>query len=114
MSNVVNSFYARHGKRWFDLLAALAALILLAPLLVVLAVLVRISHGAPVLFRQQRSGRNRLPFTILKFRTMTNACGADGALLPDTQRLTRFGRFLRATSLDELPELWNVVMGEMS
>jgi lipopolysaccharide/colanic/teichoic acid biosynthesis glycosyltransferase len=86
----------------------------LSPLLVVLAILVRVLLGGPVLFRQERTGINKQSFTILKFRTMTNACDANGNLLSDSQRLTRFGNFLRSTSLDELPELWNVVLGEMS
>src|SRR6185369_8972310 len=95
-------------------LVSSAGLVLLAPLLLLLALLVRIYLGKPVLFRQQRSGLNRQPFTILKFRTMTNARTVSGELLSDSERLTRFGRFLRHTSLDELPELWNVLKGEMS
>jgi len=93
---------------------ALAALIALAPLLAVLVVLVRVKLGGPVLFRQERPGLNGKPFTLLKFRTMTDARDAEGNLLPDEQRLTRFGQILRSTSLDELPELLNVVKGEMS
>jgi lipopolysaccharide/colanic/teichoic acid biosynthesis glycosyltransferase/glycosyltransferase involved in cell wall biosynthesis len=108
------SFYRRRGKRLFDIVVSALALAALAPLLLVLAVLVRFFHGAPVLFRQVRSGFNRRPFTILKFRTMTDERDAAGELLPDTRRLTRFGRLLRATSLDELPELWNVLRGDMS
>ena len=90
------------------------ALLILSPLLVLLAVLVRFLLGGPVLFRQERTGIHKKSFTILKFRTMTNACDANGNLLSDSQRLTRFGNFLRSTSLDELPELWNVVVGDMS
>lgn len=101
-------------KRLFDLTAALAALLLLIPLLAVIALLVRVRLGSPVLFRQQRPGLHGRPFTLYKFRTMLDARTADGELLPDDQRLTRFGRFLRASSLDELPELWNVLRGEMS
>ena len=97
-----------------DILMASAALMLLAPPLLLLSVLVRISFGSPVLFRQVRPGLHGRPFMMVKFRTMTDECGADGDLLPDAQRLTAFGRFLRATSLDELPELWNVLRGEMS
>jgi lipopolysaccharide/colanic/teichoic acid biosynthesis glycosyltransferase len=78
------------------------------------ALLVRVKLGAPVFFRQERPGRDGRTFRILKFRTMTDARGPDGALLPDGQRLTRFGRFLRSTSLDEMPEVWNVLKGEMS
>src|ERR1035438_9794671 len=108
------TFYRRHGKRLFDIVASAAALVVLAPLLLVLAVLVRCFLGAPILFRQERSGLGKSVFTILKFRTMTDAMDATGELLPDTQRLTRFGRFLRSTSLDELPELLNILKGDMS
>ncbi|MBI1831327.1 MAG: sugar transferase [Planctomycetes bacterium] len=108
------TFYRRYGKRWFDILVSATALLLLAPLLLTLAILVRIFLGAPIIFRQVRSGYLKQAFTILKFRTMTNSCDADGKLLPDSQRLTGFGKFLRATSLDELPELWNVLIGDMS
>lgn len=106
--------YRRHLKRIFDICIASAALIALAPLLLVIAALVRLSLGTPVLFRQQRPGLHGKPFILLKFRSMTDACDADGNLLPDDQRLTRFGRFLRSSSLDELPELINVIRGEMS
>ena len=101
-------------KRLFDFLLALLALLLLALPLVVLALLVRRKLGSPVLFRQTRPGLHGQPFEMVKFRTITDARGADGALLPDAVRLTPFGRFLRASSLDELPELWNVLKGEMS
>jgi len=108
------TFYCRRGKRLFDLLVALPALILFSPMLVVLGVLVRIKLGSPVFFRQQRPGFHGKPFTMVKFRTMTDARDAAGALLPDADRLPPFGKFLRRTSLDELPELWNVVKGDMS
>lgn len=101
-------------KRSFDLLAAAAGLILLSPLLGALAILVRQRIGTPILFRQVRPGLNGHPFEILKFRTMTDERGPDGNLLPDEQRLLRFGKWLRSTSLDELPELINVIRGEMS
>lgn len=101
-------------KRLFDILVAATALALLSPLLLVLALAVRVRLGSPILFRQVRPGRDARPFTILKFRTMTDARGPDGALLPDAERLPPFGRWLRATSLDELPELCNVLRGEMS
>jgi sugar transferase EpsL len=101
-------------KRPFDLVIALPALVLLAPVIVVLAVLVRVKLGTSIFFRQLRPGLHGKPFTMVKFRTMTDARDASGALLPDADRLTAFGKFLRATSLDELPELWNVVKGEMS
>jgi len=106
--------YATGLKRLFDLLVTLPALFLLAPLMGLLALLVRFKLGAPVLFRQQRPGLHGRPFMLYKFRTMTDARDAEGALLPDAERLTSFGRFLRSTSLDELPELFNVLKGEMS
>lgn len=101
-------------KRAFDFLAALFALLLLWPLLLLLALLVRVKLGGPVVFRQSRPGRDGLVFTLVKFRTMTDARDAAGKLRPDSDRLTPFGVWLRATSLDELPELWNVLRGEMS
>jgi lipopolysaccharide/colanic/teichoic acid biosynthesis glycosyltransferase len=101
-------------KRLFDTTVAFLAMLVLALPLLVLAWLIRSKLGSPVLFRQVRPGLNGRPFTMVKFRTMTDARGPDGALLPDAQRLTPFGRFLRASSLDELPELWNVLKGEMS
>jgi len=108
------SFYARFGKRLFDLAVAVPALILLSPVMGAIALAVRWKLGSPVLFRHERPGLDGRLFTLLKFRTMTNARSADGRLLPDEQRKTRLGTFLRATSLDELPELFNVVRGEMS
>jgi sugar transferase EpsL len=102
------------GKRLFDLAASGIGLLLLSPLLLILAVLVRLRHGSPVFFRQQRPGYLGTPFSLYKFRTMTDARGGDGLLLPDSERLTSLGRFLRATSLDELPELFNVLRGDMS
>lgn len=104
----------RHFKALADRVAALLALLLLSPLLVMILLLVRWRLCAPVLFRQQRPGYRRRPFWLLKFRTMTNARDARGALLPDAQRLTPLGRWLRATSIDELPELINILRGEMS
>ena len=101
-------------KRLFDLVAALLALMLFALPLLVLVWLIRRELGSPVLFKQVRPGLHGKPFKMVKFRTMTDERGPDGALLPDAQRLTPFGRFLRAGSLDELPELWNVLCGEMS
>ncbi len=101
-------------KRLFDVVAAALALMLLAPALALIAWQVRCKLGSPVLFRQVRPGLHGQSFEMVKFRTMTDERGADGALLPDAQRLTPFGRFLRASSLDELPELWNVLKGEMS
>ena len=101
-------------KRLFDITAAFAALLLLALPLALLTWQVRRKLGSPAFFRQVRPGLHGQPFEMVKFRTMTDARGADGALLPDADRLTPFGRFLRASSLDELPELWNVLKGEMS
>jgi lipopolysaccharide/colanic/teichoic acid biosynthesis glycosyltransferase len=102
------------SKRWFDLVCAAVGLALLSPVLLGIALLIRLTMGRPILFRQQRPGLHGQPFTLLKFRTMTDARDADGHLLPDAERLTRLGRFLRRTSLDELPELINVLRGEMS
>jgi len=101
-------------KRSLDFVSVLVALLCLWPALLSLAVAVRLFIGKPILFRQQRPGFHGKPFQVLKFRTMTNARNNAGNLLPDAQRLTRFGRFLRSTSLDELPEIINVLRGEMS
>jgi lipopolysaccharide/colanic/teichoic acid biosynthesis glycosyltransferase len=101
-------------KRIFDVSISVMALIFLLPLLVLVALVVRTFLGTPVLFRQVRPGYKARPFTCLKFRTMTDQRGANGQLLPDAERLTRLGRFLRSASLDELPELINVLRGEMS
>ena len=101
-------------KRLFDLVASAIGLLILAVPLAVLAWQVRRKLGSPVLFTQVRPGLHGKPFRMVKFRTMTDERGSDGALLPDAQRLTPFGRFLRASSLDELPELWNVLKGDMS
>lgn len=106
--------YRRFGKRLCDVLIAMAGLILVAPVLVLVAVLVRLKLGSPVFFRQVRPGLHGQPFWIIKFRTMTDERDASGKHLPDTQRLTPLGKFLRRTSLDELPELLNVLKGEMS
>lgn len=104
----------RCSKRLIDIFAAATALLLLSPILIVVALLVRSKLGTPILFRQIRPGRYGRPFRMIKFRTMTDQRGPDGALLPDAERLPAFGRKLRATSLDELPELWNVLVGDMS
>jgi lipopolysaccharide/colanic/teichoic acid biosynthesis glycosyltransferase len=101
-------------KRLFDLSVSLGLLLVLALPLLLLYVTVRRKLGSPVLFRQTRPGLHGQPFMMIKFRTMTDERGPDGELLPDARRLTSFGRFLRASSLDELPELWNVLRGEMS
>lgn len=101
-------------KRYFDFMAGMTSLVVLSPLLLILTAAVRWQMGSPVLFRQQRPGRFGQPFWLLKFRTMKDARDAGGSLLPDADRLTGFGRFLRTTSLDELPELLNVLKGDMS
>ena len=104
----------RFFKRLFDLLTTTLGLIIILPLMLVLSLLVWIFLGTPILFRQQRPGYKGWPFITYKFRSMTNRCGLDGSLLPDADRLTAFGRFLRSTSLDDLPQLFNVLRGEMS
>lgn len=101
-------------KRGFDLTSSLLLLIAISPLMVVLAVMVRIKLGRPVFFRQIRTGKNMREFPLYKFRSMTNARNAQGELLSDSERMTRFGIFLRSSSLDELPELFNIIKGDMS
>lgn len=101
-------------KRFFDIVSSLLAIIVLAVPMVILAVLIRVKLGGPVLFKQERPGKDGRIFTLIKFRTMTNACDENGELLPDEVRLTKFGVFLRSTSLDELPELFNILKGDMS
>jgi len=101
-------------KRAFDIVFSAGWLIVFSPLLLVVAILVRLKLGSPVLFIQERPGLRARPFRMVKFRTMTDERGPDGQLLPDEQRLTSFGKFLRATSLDEFPEMWNVLLGDMS
>ncbi|MDR1320165.1 MAG: sugar transferase [Gracilibacteraceae bacterium] len=108
------SLYRKYGKRGLDILLSGGALILLSPLYLVLALLVRSKLGAPVIFCQRRPGLNGRLFPLYKFRSMTDARDENGALLPDDRRLTAFGAALRSTSLDELPELWNVLRGDMS
>ena len=106
--------YKQFGKRPFDLILSALILFIGMPVYAILSILIYVKLGHPILFRQQRPGLHGRPFTIYKFRTMTGAQDNDGNLLPDAQRLTPFGRFLRSTSLDELPELLNVLKGEMS
>ena len=106
--------YQNGFKRWFDLWAGTTGFVLCLPVIAVLAVLIRVTMGGPVLFRQERPGLGGERFYIFKFRTMTDARNRNGTLLSDDSRLTRLGRFLRGTSLDELPELINVLKGEMS
>ena len=107
-------FYERYIKRIQDFLCALLALSVLSPVLLIVAILVRIKLGSPILFKQDRPGLNEQIFTLYKFRTMTDECDENGELLPDEVRLTKFGKALRATSLDELPELFNILKGDMA
>jgi lipopolysaccharide/colanic/teichoic acid biosynthesis glycosyltransferase len=110
----VTGWYRATGKRAFDVVVAALLLVVLSPILALLFVLVRLVLGSPAIFRQQRPGLGGHPFVLLKFRTMRDATTQDGQLLADADRLGRFGRALRALSLDELPEMWNVLKGEMS
>lgn len=108
------SVYERCVKRILDFVLALIALIVLSPVLLIVWCLVRIKLGSPAIFKQERPGRNGKVFRLYKFRTMTDARDENGELLPDEVRLTHFGKILRSTSLDELPELWNILKGDMS
>ena len=107
-------WYPRYGKRALDLVGASVGILGLLPIAVCVALLIRLSLGSPVLFRHRRPGLDGVPFMLVKFRTMADRHGADGRPLPDGERITRTGRLLRAASLDEIPELWNVLRGEMS
>ena len=113
-SSRVNGIYGKVVKRGLDFVLSFLALVILSPFLLLTALLVRVKLGSPVIFKQDRPGRYEKTFKLYKFRSMSNARGQDGKLLPDTQRLTKFGRVLRATSLDELPELFNILKGDMS
>ena len=106
--------YKKYIKRLLDIILSGVALILLSPILLIVAILVRTKLGSPVIFHQERPGKDEKIFTLCKFRTMTDARDENGNLLPDSVRLTKFGKLLRATSLDELPELWNIFKGDMS
>ena len=106
--------YRKFFKRFFDVVLSACALVALSPVLLVLAILVRVKLGSPVIFCQERPGKDREIFTLYKFRSMTDAMDENGNPLPDEVRLTKFGRLLRSTSLDELPELWNILKGDMS
>ncbi len=106
--------YRTHGKRALDVLLVVPALVLFAPVMAFLAALIRLRMGSPVVFTQERAGRDGKPFKLYKFRSMTDARDSQGNLLPDEERLTPLGRWLRSTSLDELPQLFNVLRGEMS
>ncbi len=104
----------KYIKRILDIISSLLAIIILSPLLAVTAVLVKTELGSPVLFKQERPGKDEKIFTLMKFRTMTDERDENGELLPDEVRLTKFGKFLRSTSIDELPELFNILKGDMS
>lgn len=114
MKNTNVGLYRRFIKRPMDLILSLIAIFVLSPVFLVVAILVRVKLGSPILFKQQRPGLNGKIFTMYKFRTMTDERDETGKLLPDGERLTKFGRFLRSTSLDELPELFNILKGDMS
>lgn len=111
---VKKRFYQQFIKRPQDFLFSLIALVVLSPVILITAILVRIKLGSPVIFKQERPGLNEKIFIMYKFRTMTDERDENGELLPDSVRLTKFGSFLRKTSIDELPELWNIVRGDMS
>lgn len=106
--------YAKYIKRLLDFILSLIAIIILSPILLIVAILVRIKLGSPVIFKQERPGLHEKIFTLYKFRTMTDAKDKEGNLLPDDVRLTKFGKLLRSTSLDELPELFNILKGDMA
>lgn len=106
--------YKKYIKRVLDFILSLFALVILSPVLLIVAILVRVKLGKPIIFKQQRPGLNEKIFTLYKFRTMTDKKDNFGELLPDSERLTKFGKWLRSTSLDELPELWNILKGDMS
>jgi lipopolysaccharide/colanic/teichoic acid biosynthesis glycosyltransferase len=114
MSNSKGGFYRRFIKRPMDFILSLMAIVALSPVLLVVAILVSTKLGSPVLFKQKRPGLNDKVFMMYKFRTMTDERDENGELLPDSVRLTKFGKFLRSTSLDELPELFNILKGDMS
>jgi undecaprenyl phosphate N,N'-diacetylbacillosamine 1-phosphate transferase len=114
MKKGMDGIYCRYIKRIFDIICALAAMIVFCWLYAIIALLVRVKLGKPVIFKQYRPGKDEGIFTLYKFRTMTNAVDDQGRLLPDDVRLTKFGKNLRKTSLDELPEAWNILKGDMS
>ena len=107
-------FYRQFFKRFYDVVLSGLALVLLSPLLLITAILVRIKLGSPILFKQERPGKNEKIFNLYKFRSMTDKRDENGNLLPDEVRLTKFGKILRSTSIDELPELFNIIKGDMS
>lgn len=109
-----NCIYSRHIKKMMDFILSLIAIIALSPVLMVIALLVKIKMGSPVIFKQARPGLHEKVFILYKFRTMTGSRDENGEMLPDNKRMTGFGRFLRSTSIDELPELFNILKGDMS
>lgn len=108
------SFYTTWGKRLLDIVLSLLAIIVLSPLIALIAILVKVKLGSPIIFKQERPGLNEKVFVLCKFRTMNDLKDENNQLLPDSMRLTKFGRWLRSTSLDELPELYNILKGDMS
>lgn len=114
MNSHKGQFYKNYVKRPMDFMLAFIAIIILSPVLLIVAMLVRLKLGSPILFKQERPGLNEKIFTMYKFRTMTDERDENGELLPDHIRITTFGKFLRSTSLDELPELFNIIKGDMS
>src|SRR5690606_3031574 len=114
MKTIKGGYYRKFIKRFIDLMVSLLLIILLGPLLMFISLLIRINLGSPITFKQKRPGLNEEIFTMYKFRTMTNEKDENGELLPDKYRLTKLGKFLRSTSLDELPELFNILKGDMS
>lgn len=110
----VSSFYTRFGKRFFDIVISVLVLLIILPLNLILAVLIYLDVGMPILYKQKRTGKDGKVFTMVKFRSMNNQCDEKGALLPASQRVTKFGRFMRKLSFDELPNFWNVLKGDMS
>ena len=114
MKAAKDSIYCRYVKRFFDIACSLLALVVLSPILIILSISVRVKMGSPVLFAQERIGKDEKPFVMYKFRSMSNTKDANGELLPDVQRIGTFGKLLRSTSLDELPALINIFKGDMS
>jgi undecaprenyl phosphate N,N'-diacetylbacillosamine 1-phosphate transferase len=108
------TLYTLFFKRFFDILLSMIALVVLSPVILVVAILVRLKLGSPILFKQARPRKDEKIFNLYKFRTMVDAKDSDGSLLPDSKRLTKFGKFIRSTSLDELPSLLNIIKGDMS
>lgn len=113
-NEIKKGIYCRYIKRPMDFILALMALVILSPVLLIVAILVRVKLGSPILFKQQRPGLNEKIFTLYKFRTMTDSKDENGELLPDSVRLTKFGKFLRSTSIDELPSLLNIIFGKLA